>query len=220
MSLGDSESFLTARRRMVQEQICARGVRDERVMLAMERVPRERFVPAGYAELAFADKALPLANGQSISQPYIVAAMSEVLGVRVSDRVLEIGTGSGYQTAVLAELAAEVYTIERIESLQQAARELLAELGFLNVAYQVGDGTLGWPEAAPFDRIMVTAAAPEVPETLLGQLATGGRLVVPVGPEDEQTLTVIERTDAGTRELPQFPCRFVKLIGREGWREA
>lgn len=204
---------------MVEEQIRARGVRDDRVLAVMERVPRERFVLQANEEIAYADQALPLAGGQSISQPYIVAAMTEVLAVRPEHRILEVGTGSGYQTAILAELAAEVYTIERIEFLQFAARELLAAMGILNVAYRAGDGTLGWPEAAPFDGIIVTAAAPDVPGSLLGQLADGARLVIPVGSADEQTLTVIERAGSTTREMPQFPCRFVKLIGREGWQD-
>jgi protein-L-isoaspartate(D-aspartate) O-methyltransferase len=203
---------------MVEEQIRARGVSDARVLAVMERVPRDRFLPATDAEVAYADRALPLPNGQSISQPYVVAAMTEALAIQPQHRVLEIGTGSGYQTAILAELAAEVYTIERIEPLQLAARELLTGLGVLNVAYRVGDGTLGWPEAAPFDGIIVTAAAPEAPPSLLNQLAEGGRLVIPVGPEDEQTLTVIERSGGATRETPAFPCRFVKLIGQEGWQ--
>lgn len=213
------DSFEVLRHRMVEEQIRARGVRDERVLAVMERVPRERFVPAADAAAAYEDRALPLSSGQTISQPYVVAAMTEALRLRPESRVLEIGTGSGYQTAVLAELAAAVWTIERLESLQRIAREALAELGILNVSYRVGDGTLGWPEAAPFDGIIVTAAAPDVPPSLVSQLAPDGRLVIPVGGREEQTLTVVERTDRGTREIPQFPCRFVKLIGQEGWEE-
>ncbi|MEP0841402.1 MAG: protein-L-isoaspartate(D-aspartate) O-methyltransferase [Phycisphaerae bacterium] len=202
---------------MVEEQIRARGVRDERVLAVMQRVPRERFLPPEEAAWAYTDRALPLAGGQTISQPYIVAAMTEALGVQPDHRVLEVGTGSGYQTAVLAELAAEVYTLERLDSLQRAARETLALLGVLNVAYRVGDGTLGWPEAAPFDGIIVAAAAPRVPPSLVRQLRDGGRLVIPVGPEDHQTLTIVERVGDTIREWPQFACRFVKLIGQEGW---
>lgn len=202
---------------MVEEQIRARGVLDGRVLAVMEHVPRERFVPAAQQAFAYADRAVPLPGGQSVSQPYVVAAMTEALEIRPEHRLLEIGTGSGYQTAILAELANQVYTIERLEPLQRASREVLATLGILNVAYRVGDGTLGWPEAAPFDGIIVTAGAPEVPQALLSQLADGGRLVIPVGGEDEQILTVIERAGACTHETPRFPCRFVKLIGREGW---
>jgi len=202
---------------MVAEQIRARRITDPRVLEAMERVPRERFVsPESVAE-AFSDRALPIACGQTISQPYIVAAMTAQLELQSGHRVLEVGTGSGYQTAILACLARHVYTIERVEPLQTAARELLASLGIDNVSYRIGDGSAGWPEAAPFDCIIVTAGAPDIPQPLERQLADGGRLVIPVGAADEQTLTVLERIGNRTREKPQFPCRFVKLIGREAW---
>ncbi|HOB73338.1 MAG TPA: protein-L-isoaspartate(D-aspartate) O-methyltransferase [Phycisphaerae bacterium] len=219
MSMQWTDPFEKDRRRMVEEQIRARGILDGRVLAVMERVPRERFVPPAGQIFAYADQALALPAGQSISQPFVVAAMTEALAIQPQHRILEIGTGSGYQTAILAELAAEVYTIERIEPLQRTAREVLAMLGILNVSYRTGDGTLGWPEAAPFDGIIVTAAAPDAPRTLLNQLVDGGRLVIPVGGETEQTLMVIERTGAGLHQTPQFPCRFVKLIGEEGWAD-
>lgn len=202
---------------MVETQIAARGVCDRRVLDVMERMPRERFLAHDAPESAYADRAMPLADGQTVSQPYVVAAMTEALAIRPNHRILEIGTGSGYQTAILAELAVEVFTMERLDSLQRVARETLALLGILNVAYRAGDGTLGWPEAAPFDGIIVTAAAPGVPPTLVRQLCDGGRLVIPVGSEEQQTLTIVERRGEATRELPQFACRFVKLIGAEGW---
>lgn len=204
---------------MVDQQIRARNVTDQRVLDAMEQVPRERFILPESAEEAFSDRALPIDCGQTISQPYIVAAMTAHLAVRREHRVLEIGTGSGYQTAILARLAREVYTIERVEPLQSAARSLLTSLGVRNVWYRVDDGSVGWPEAAPFDRIMVTAAAPEIPRSLVDQLVDGGRLVIPVGPAEEQTLTTVERIGYRTTETLRFPCRFVKLIGREGWPE-
>lgn len=212
-----TDPFREPRLRMVEEQLSARHVRDGRVLAVMERMPRERFLPSEMAENAYADRALPLPDGQSISQPYMVAAMTEALATRRHHRVLELGTGSGYQTAILAELVEEVYTIERIESLQLAARERLAQLGILNISFRLGDGTLGWPSAAPFDGIIVTAAAPRVPPTLVAQLRDGGRLVIPVGNSEQQTLTIVERTGQTTREMPQFPCRFVKLIGEEAW---
>jgi len=207
------------RQRMVDDQIRARGIKDARVLEAMERVPREKFVPADQVAYAFADRALSVGLGQTISQPFMVAAMTAALQLKPHHRVLEVGTGSGYQTALLAQLAALVFTIERLEPLLNAARERLASLGIVNVHYRVGDGSLGWPEAAPFDRIIVTAGAPEVPPSLVEQLAEAGRLVIPVGRQDEQTLTVVERSAGRARETPGLACRFVKLIGRQGWSD-
>ena len=207
------------RKRMVDEQIRSRGITDERVLAAMEHVPREKFVPPDQATQAFSDQALAIAFGQTISQPFVVAAMTAALRLEPHHRVLEIGTGSGYQTAILAFLAAQIYTIERLEPLSNAARELLTSLGIHNVFYHVGDGSLGWRQFAPFDRIIVTAAAPEVPKSLVDQLIDGGQLVIPVGGPTEQTLTIIERAGTTTREKPSFPCRFVKLIGQEAWAE-
>lgn len=208
------------RRQMVDEQIRARGIDDERVVRTMEEIPRERFLPPGQARYAFADAAVNIGQGQTISQPYMVAAMTAQLDPRPHHRVLEIGTGSGYQTAILARLAREVYSVERIASLQDAARAVLESLGIENVRYRIGDGTQGWPEAAPFDGIIVTAGAPKVPKPLVDQLGELGRLVIPVGRHDEQTLTTIVRRGDRTIEMPGFACRFVKLIGREGWSEA
>ncbi|HON65597.1 MAG TPA: protein-L-isoaspartate(D-aspartate) O-methyltransferase [Phycisphaerae bacterium] len=211
------DPMLARRRQMVFEQIHARGIRNERVLRAMEEIPRERFLPPEQAKNAFADAAVPIDAGQTLSQPYMVAAMTAQLDPQPHERVLEIGTGSGYQTAILARLAREVYTIERIASLQDAARILLRELGMENVKYRVGDGTQGWPEEAPFDAIMVTAGAPELPEPLIAQLAEGGRMVIPVGGSEEQTLTTVVRRAGRTIETPGMACRFVKLIGRQGW---
>jgi protein-L-isoaspartate(D-aspartate) O-methyltransferase len=204
---------------MVDEQIRARGLKDERVLRVMEAMPRERFLPPEQAEHAFTDAAVPIGSGQTLSQPYMVAAMTAQLDPQPQHRVLEIGTGSGYQTAILARLAREVYTIERIGPLQDAARQLLVSLGIENVRYKVGDGTQGWPEEAPFDGIIVTAGAPEVPKPLVEQLVDGGRLVIPVGGLEEQTLTTIVRRGGRTIEMPGFSCRFVKLIGQQGWPE-
>ncbi len=208
------------RRRMVDEQIRRRGITDPRVLRAMEFVPRERFLPPEQRHQAFADAAVSLALGQTISQPYIVASMTAGLGITPHDRVLEIGTGSGYQTAILSRLAARVYTIERLAELQNQARRLLEELGFLNVEYLVADGTLGWPEQAPFDRIIVTAGSPAAPPALVNQLTIGGRMLIPIGGREEQTMTLVERTPEGSRQIPQYSCRFVKLIGDQGWDAA
>lgn len=205
---------------MVEQQIRARGVRDERVLQVMECIPRERFVLPDDLPLAFDDRALAIDAGQTISQPFMVASMTEHLDLRPTHRVLEVGTGSGYQTAVLAELAAEVCTIERHPFLLDQARRRLETLGVRNVRYRLGDGSLGWPEVAPFDRILVTAGSPGVPPPLVEQLADAGRLVLPVGPTDTQMLTLIERRGPRTIETPLYPCRFVKLIGRAGWLEA
>jgi protein-L-isoaspartate(D-aspartate) O-methyltransferase len=199
---------------MVRFQIEARGVRDPRVLEAMRRVPRDRFVPAARCADAWADRPVPIGRGQTISQPFMVALMSEALGLRGAERVLEVGTGSGYQAAVLAELAAEVYSVERIADLAAAAAGTLKELGCSNVTVVVGDGCRGLPEHAPFDAILVAAAAPSVPEALRDQLADGGILVVPIGESAAvQVLTMVRRT--GTRFTLEegTGCRFVPLIG-------
>jgi protein-L-isoaspartate(D-aspartate) O-methyltransferase len=199
-----------ARRVMVDDQIEARGIRDPRVLAAMRKVPRERFVPPDVASLAYADQPLPIGHGQTISQPYIVAYMSEALQITERSKVLEIGTGSGYQAAILGELAREVYTIELIPALAERARETLANLGYTNVHVRAGDGYLGWPDEAPFDAIMVTAAPDHVPQPLVDQLAIGGRLVIPVGDLD-QDMRILTRTAAGVQETVTIPVRFVPL---------
>jgi len=213
-----TDPYRQARQRMVRDQIRARGITDVRVLAVMEQVPRERFVSPAEPDAAFSDRALPIDCGQTISQPYMVAAMTQYLQVETHHRVLEIGTGSGYQTAILARLAREVYTIERLKSLQEAARSRLTSLGITNVIYRIGDGTVGWPQFAPFDRIMVTAGAPEVPPSLTCQLTDGGRIAIPVGDQGEQILTVVERRGDKMHETPRFACRFVRLIGREAWQ--
>ena len=197
-----------AREAMVDRQIEARGIRDPRVLAAMRQVPRERFIPADVAPLAYADQPLPIGYGQTISQPYIVAYMSEALHVNENARVLEIGTGSGYQAAVLGELAREVYTIEIVPELAERARATLESLGYSKVHVRAGDGYLGWPEQAPFDAIMVTAAPDHVPQPLIDQLALGGRLVIPVG-DVEQQIRILTRTAEGIEESRTIPVRFV-----------
>ena len=194
------------------------GIRDERVLAAIARVPRERFVPEASRGEAWANVALPIAAGQTISQPFVVALMTQALALRGLERVLEIGTGSGYQTAILAELAAEVVSVERHTELAAAAESLLRQLGYPNVEINVGDGTTGWPDRAPYDRIIVTAAGPRVPPPLLTQLRPdGGRMVIPVGEPHDQQLVAVERHGEQTREYPLGPVRFVPLIGRAGW---
>lgn len=206
-----------ARARMVRTQLEGRGVASPRVLDALVRVPRERFVPDVLRSRACGDHALAIGHGQTISQPYMVAAMTQALDLQGSERVLEVGTGSGYQCAVLAELAAEVWSVERIPELADEALALLAGLGYRNVHVRTGDGTLGWPEAAPFDAIVVTAAAPVTPPSLLEQLADGGRLVAPVGDRDLQHLVVVERDGTEYRSRHSLGCRFVPLVGEEGW---
>lgn len=208
-----------ARYRMVDKQLRARGVRDERVLEAMLRVPREAFMPESLREHAYEDRAIGIGCDQTISQPYMVAAMTERLRVEDRHRVLEIGTGSGYQTAILALLARQVYTVERLPELLEQARERLTRLGYTNIACHLSDDTLGWPAEAPFDRIMVTAGTPNIPTSLTEQLAEGGRMVIPVGPHEQQILTVVERRDGKITEYPDFACRFVKLIGEDAWKE-
>lgn len=204
---------------MVRRQIAARGVRSEKVLDAMRTVPRERFLPKGQAWLAYDDSPLPIGDGQTISQPYIVAYMVEALALEGGEKVLEIGTGSGYASAVLAEIAAEVYTIERIKGLADMAGALLEKLGYENVHVRHGDGTLGWPEQSPFDGIVVTAGGPDVPATLKQQLKIGGRLVIPVGTSTwYQKLVRVTRTSETEFETEDLvPVRFVPLIGEEGW---
>ena len=199
------------REAMVREQIEARGVRDTRVLEALRRVPRERFVPPGSESVAYQDSPLTIGHGQTISQPYIVAVMSEAAAIEQDDVVLEIGTGSAYQAAVLGELARDVYTIEVVPALAAQAAALLQALGYTNVHPRLGDGYAGWPEHAPYDAIVVTAAPPTVPEALKQQLKLGGRLVVPVGTGDQELL-VIERTGTGFTERRLMPVRFVPMV--------
>jgi protein-L-isoaspartate(D-aspartate) O-methyltransferase len=202
---------------MVHGQLTSRGIRDARVLDAMRRVPRDAFVPRESRGLAYTDRALPIAGGQTISQPYMVALMTEALELQPADRVLEVGTGSGYQAAILGELAARVTTIERHAELADGARATLASLGYANVTVVVGDGSRGWPEGAPYDAILVAAGSPRVPPSLTTQLADGGRLVVPVGPREHQTLTLVRRVGGQLVEATREGCVFVPLIGEEGW---
>ncbi len=212
--------FLQSRTWMVESQIKRRGIRDLRVLQAMSRVPRHRFIPRHLWDQAYHDYPLPIGEDQTISQPYMVALMSEALELRGPEKVLEVGTGSGYQAAILAELAKEVYTIERLASLAHHAEQILKALGYRNIHVLIGDGTLGWPPAAPYDAIIVTAGAPKIPPALLEQLGLGGRLVIPVGDRFTQTLTRIRRTpDGGLKTEYLGGCRFVKLIGAQGWQE-
>jgi protein-L-isoaspartate(D-aspartate) O-methyltransferase len=204
---------------MVERQLAGRGIEDERVLAAMERVPRELFVPERLRHAAYEDAALPIGSGQTISQPYMVARICEALELRGGERVLDVGTGSGYQAAVLAELAAEVHTIERLPELAEQARAALEDAGYASVRVHVGDGTLGVPEHAPYGAIAVAAAAPGVPDSLYEQLDPRGRLVVPVGRREGQELQVIVRTPEGPAVLHSVPCRFVPLVGREGFSE-
>jgi protein-L-isoaspartate(D-aspartate) O-methyltransferase len=208
----ETREWREARKRMVHEQIEARGVRDPRVLEVMRKVPRHQFVPAEMQSFAHSDGPLPIGYGQTISQPYIVAFMSEALELKPQDRVLEIGTGSGYQAAVLALLAREVYSIEIVEPLGKEAEARLRRLGYANVRVRIGDGYRGWPEAAPFDAIMVTAAPDHVPPTLVEQLCEGGRLVLPLG-RYEQDLIRIRRTPKGLVHENLLPVRFVPMTG-------
>jgi protein-L-isoaspartate(D-aspartate) O-methyltransferase len=212
------DEYAPARKRMVDTQLAARGITDPRLLAAMRRVPRHRFVPQHLWEQAYNDYPLPIGEDQTISQPYMVALMTEALEVKEKDRILEIGAGSGYQAAILAELAAEVLTIERLASLAAAAERVLDTLGYKNVRVKVGDGTLGWPQESPYDGIIVTAGAPQVPRPLIEQLASGGRLVIPVGDQYSQTLTRVRQIPGGLKYEYLGGCRFVRLIGKYGWQ--
>ncbi len=207
------------RSRMVDEQIAPRGVRDERVLAAMRKVPRHEFMPEVLRDRAYGDHAMPIGEGQTISQPYMVAVMTEMLALKGTERVLEIGTGSGYQAAVLAELSGKVFTVERVKPLADKARATLDRLGYRNVAMKVFDGTYGWKDMGPFDAIVVTAASPEVPQPLVDQLKEGGRLVIPVGERYSQVLVKIVKTPSGIVRTSDVPCVFVPLIGNHGWKE-
>ena len=211
-------NFEIARRRMVETQIVARGIRDRRVIEAMLKVPRHIFVEEAMSAQTYCDSSLPIGEKQTISQPYMVALMTELLQLSGTEKVLEIGTGSGYQAAILATISNRVCTVERIRSLVLRARKSLDSLGLLNVNIKIGDGTDGWETEAPFDAILVTAGAPDIPDALIAQLKTGGRLVIPVGDQLEQSLVrVIKREDGSLYRETSVTCRFVKLIGKCGW---
>lgn len=211
--------FATARHRMVDSQLVTRGIKDPKVLAVMRNIPRHRFLEEALISQAYGDHPLPIGEKQTISQPYIVALMTEALELQGTERILEVGTGSGYQTAILAELGEKVYSIERIYSLSVKARRLLDELGYLNVVLKVGDGTLGWKEEAPFDAVMVTAGSPDVPQPLVDQLAVNGRLVIPVGDRYSQSLVRVVRAKEGIRKSDLGGCRFVNLVGQHGWQE-
>jgi len=205
------------RDRMVETQLVPRGITDERVLAAMREVPRHLFVAPGMEPSAYGDHALPIGEGQTISQPFMVALMTQHLALTGTEKVLEVGTGSGYQTAILASLADRVFSIERVESLARRAQEILESLGTANVIVRVADGTIGWKEYEPYDRIIVTAGAPDVPESLLDQLADPGVMVIPVGTRGFQELVVVRKEEGETRRSREGGCVFVPLLGREGW---
>lgn len=209
--------YEAARDSMVRKQLMTRGITDTRVLAVMREVPRHLFVEEGLRSEAYDDSPLPIGRGQTISQPYMVAVMTELLSLTGEERVLEIGTGSGYQAAILSRLCRWVFTVERIESLSRRAQDILGLLRYENVTFFVGDGTEGWPSEAPFDGIIVTAGAPNVPDVLVDQLAEGGRLVIPVGSRFSQTLKRITRTPQGLHMEDHTGCRFVDLVGKFGW---
>jgi protein-L-isoaspartate(D-aspartate) O-methyltransferase len=211
--------FPKARLKMVEEQIAARGIKDSRVIAAMKKVPRHLFVEEALQSQAYNDHPLPIGEKQTISQPYMVALMTEAMELKGKERVLEIGAGSGYQTAILAELVQEVYSVERIRSLAIRSRKLLYELGYFNVEIKIFDGTYGWAEKGPFDAIIVTAGSPDIPQPFYDQLSMGGRLVIPVGDAHVQDLFRIAKTKEGIKKEDFGGCRFVKLIGRYGWED-
>lgn len=208
------------RKKMVRRQLAARGITDRRVLAAMAAIPRERFVPLHLFDKAYDDGPLPVGYDQTISQPYIVALMTQEAGISRRSKVLEVGTGTGYHTAILAMLADHVWSIERLKDLSSGARQRLELLGILNVTLLVGDGALGYPEAAPFDAIVVAAAAPSPPKPLLDQLAPGGRMVIPIGDLALQEMVIVERSESGYRERHAGPCRFVPLVSAEAFDDS
>jgi len=210
--------FPKARLKMAEEQITSRGIKDAKLIAAMKKIPRHLFVEEALQNQAYTDHPLPIGEKQTISQPYMVALMTEALLLTGEEKVLEIGTGSGYQTAILAELSEKVFSIERIRPLALRARKLLYELGYFNVEIKIFDGTFGWMEESPFDAILVTAGSPDIPQPLIDQLATGGRLVIPVGDEFIQDLFRVTKTEETVKKEDLGGCRFVKLIGKYGWK--
>jgi len=215
------DRYAKQRKKMVDSQIRSRGVRDERVLRAMEKIPRHLFIDEGLIDQAYNDNPLPIGEKQTISQPYIVALMTEALELKGREKVLELGTGSGYQAAILAELADRVFTVERLASLAQKARKLLESLNYYNVVIRVGDGTYGWREESPFDAIAVSAGSPSIPRMLVEQLAIGGRLVIPVGGRYSQSLIKLTRLSENPDDVKKEDlggCRFVNLIGEHGWK--
>lgn len=211
--------YRLAREKMVNTQLIPRGIKDERVLSAMGNVPRDRFVEDALAGEAYSDHPLPIGHQQTISQPYIVALMTEALALKGEEKMLEIGTGCGYQTAVLAELSYKVYTVERIRSLMVKARKTLAQLNYNNILFKAFDGTLGWEEYAPYDAIMVTAGSPKIPQPLLDQLKIGGRMVIPTGNRFSQELFQVTKHKGHITEKSLGGCRFVNLVGVHGWKE-
>jgi protein-L-isoaspartate(D-aspartate) O-methyltransferase len=207
------------RKRMVEEQLIPRGINNPKVLDAFKKIERHKFMPDELKMSSYADFPVPIGEGQTISQPYIVALMTECLDLTGEERVLEIGTGSGYQTAILAELSREVYTLERFENLAQKAEILLKKLGYLNIKVKSGDGTLGWPEFAPFDRIIITAASPIIPLPLIEQLKEKGKLILPLGESLSQVLTLVEKKEGKIEKSQICGCVFVPLIGEYGWKE-
>lgn len=204
---------------MVQEQLVARGIQDRRLIEAMRRVPRHLFIDPGLVNRAYDDSALPIGEKQTLSQPYMAGKMTEALRLTGKEKVLEIGTGSGYQTALLAELCFNVFSVEKIRALSRKARELLDRLEYHNIALHVGDGTIGWSEHAPYDSIIVAASAPDVPRPLIEQLSVGGKLVIPVGDDVSQVLKLVQRERFGFHQEDIGECRFVKLWGKFGWQD-
>ncbi len=211
--------FDNMRNRMVEEQLIGRGISDKKVIAAFRKVPRHEFITEEFLESAYSDYPLPIGNKQTISQPYMVALMTECLGLEGDEKVLEIGTGSGYQTAILAELSREVYSVERFQELTDSARKIMDKLGYKNCTIKTGDGTLGWEEHAPYNGIIVTAGAPGIPESLIKQLSDGGKLVIPIGSGFGQALTVVEKRGNFFDSKEVCGCVFVPLVGREGWPE-
>jgi protein-L-isoaspartate(D-aspartate) O-methyltransferase len=216
-AVSEEQRFESLRRRMVEEHLAGQGIRDGRVLDAFLRVPRHRFVPPEFADQAYDNHPLAIGQGQTISQPWMVACMTEALSLRGGEKVLEVGSGSGYQTAILKALQANVYTMERLPDLSERAKAAVENAGFPGAWYRVGDGSRGWPEEAPFDRVIVTAGAPTMPVSLVEQLREGGSMVIPVGGEEEQELLLVRRERGRVTRERICACVFVKLRGEEGW---
>ena len=211
------KSYAGQRRKMVEEQLVERGINDLRLLEVVSRVPRHLFVQESLQHRAYGDTPLPIGENQTISQPYIVGAMTEALHLKGEERVLEIGTGSGYQTAIIAELCRQVFTIERLNNLSRKAQNILESLNYMNIVFKMFDGTYGWPDQAPFDAILITASAPEIPGSLVKQLGDGGRLVAPIGEADKQKLVVLTKNGDRVSRRDLGDCKFVPLIGKYGW---